>query len=109
LTSGKASPADWQQARTQLTSWRDNDAKLEPVLQGSAITLELAPMSKEIAEVATIGLRALDSLENHRAADPSTTANDLQALKNAEKPKAVLRDMLVAPVEDLVNAAAQQH
>jgi hexosaminidase len=109
LTSGKASPAEWQQARALLTKWRDNDVKLEPVLQGSAITLELVPVSKEIAEVAAIGLRALDSLENHRPVDASATANDLQVLKNAEKPKAVLRDMLVAPVENLVHAAAQQH
>lgn len=109
LTSGDASPAEWQQARTLLTKWRDNDVKVEPVLQGSAITLELVPVSKEIAEVAAIGLRAIDGLENHRTVDASVTANDLQVLKNAEKPKAVLRDMLVAPVEDLVHAAAQQH
>ena len=109
LTSGKASPAEWQQARALLTGWRDNDGKVEPVLQGSAITLELVPVSKEIAEVAAIGLRALDSLENHHTVDASVTANDLQVLKNAEKPKAVLRDMLVTPVEDLVHAAARQH
>jgi len=107
LTAGKASPAEWQQARTLLTGWRDNDGKVEPVLQGSAITLELVPVSKEIAEVAAIGLRALDSLENHSTVDASVTASDLQVLKNAEKPKAVLRDMLVAPVEDLVRAAAR--
>lgn len=109
LTSGKASPEDWQQARAQLIAWRDNDAKLEPVLQRSAVTLELVPVSKEIAEVAAIGLRALDSLENHPAADAAATANDLQRLKDAEKPKAELRDMLAAPVEALVNAAAQHH
>lgn len=109
LTSGKASPAEWQRARARLTKWRDNDAKVELVLQGSAITLELVPVSKEIAEVAAIGLRALESLENRRTAAASATANDLEVLKNAEKPKAVLRDMLVAPVEDLVHAASQQH
>jgi hexosaminidase len=107
LTSGRASPAEWLQARALLTGWRDNDAKVEPVLQGSAITLELVPVSKQIAEVAAIGLRALDNLENHRTVDASVTAKDLQVLKNAEKPKAVLRDMLVAPVEDLVHAAAR--
>jgi hexosaminidase len=107
LTSGNASPAEWQHARALLTGWLDNDAKVEPVLQDSAITPELAPVSKEIAEIAAIGLRALDSLENHRTVDASVTANDLQVLKNAEKPKAVLRDMLVSPVEDLVHAAAR--
>src|SRR5206468_2568747 len=71
LTSGNASPAEWQQARVLLTKWRDNDVKVEPVLQGSAITLELVPVSKEIAEVAAIGLRAIDGLENHRTVDAS--------------------------------------
>jgi hypothetical protein len=55
-----------------------------------------------------IGLRALDDLQNHRAPDAATTQNDTQVLKAAEKPQAVLRNMIVAPVEMLVQAAGTQ-
>ena len=41
IVAGKASPQQWQQARAWLELWRDNDAKLQPSLQRSAITAEL--------------------------------------------------------------------
>lgn len=107
LASGKASTGDWQEARAQLTRWRENDAVLEPQLGKSALTAELIPVSHEVAQVAAIGLRALDDLEKQHTADAAVTQADLQTLKAAEKPKAVLRDMLVAPVEELVRAAGR--
>ena len=108
ITAGNASPEQWQKAKDWLTLWRDNDAKLQPTLKNSDITAELAPLSGTVAEVSTIGLRALDDLQNHRAADPAITQKDLQTLKSAEKPQAVLRNMIVAPVEGLVQAAGAQ-
>jgi hexosaminidase len=56
--------------------------------------------------VATIGLRALDDLQNHRSAAPDLAASNMQLLKTAEKPQAVLRNMIVPPVEALVQASA---
>ena len=53
-------------------------------------------------------LRALDDLQNRRVPDTVTTQNDTQMLKAAEKPQAVLRNMAVAPVETLVQAAGAQ-
>jgi hexosaminidase len=91
-----------------LTLWRDNDAKLEPSLKNSEITAELIPVSQTLAQVSEIGLRALDDLENQRVADTAVTQADTQTLKSAEKPQAVLRDMIVAPVETLVQAAGAQ-
>jgi hexosaminidase len=106
MVAGKGSPEDWQQARAWLVLWRDNDAKLQPTLSRSAITAELAPLSRDVAQVATIGLRALDDLENHRAGNPDLVQSNMHLLKTAEKPEAVLRDMIVAPVEALVQATA---
>ena len=108
IVSGSASPEQWQAARNWLTLWSDNDAKLQPSLRNSDITAELSPVSNTVAQVSIIGLRALDDLQNHRAADASTTQKDLQTLKVAEKPQAVLRNMIVAPVEKLVQAAGGQ-
>jgi hexosaminidase len=108
IVAGKASPEQFQKAKESLTAWRDNDAKLEPSLKMSDITAELVPLSQSVSQVATIGLRALDDLQNHRAPDAATTQNDTQVLKAAEKPQAVLRNMIVAPVEMLVQAAGTQ-
>lgn len=108
ILAGNATPEQLQKAKTWLTLWRDNDAKLEPSLKNSDITAELIPVSQTLSQVSTIGLRALDDVQNHHAADTSTTQSDLQTLKAAEKPQAVLRDMIVAPVEMLVQAAAAQ-
>ena len=102
--AAKASPADWQQARTWLELWRDNDAKLQPSLTHSEITAELVPLSRDLSQVATIGLRALDDLQNHRPANPDLAQSNIQLLKGFEKPEAVLRNMIVAPVETLVQA-----
>jgi hexosaminidase len=106
IVTGKASPEQWQQAREWLTLWRDNDAKLQPSLPHSEITAELVPVSHDLSQVATIGLRALDDLENHRPASPDLAASNMQLLKTAEKPEAVLRNMIVPPVEALVRALA---
>ncbi|HLY39811.1 MAG TPA: family 20 glycosylhydrolase [Terracidiphilus sp.] len=105
IASGKATPEQWQQARRSLTIWRDNDAKLQPTLGESELTDELKPVSSTLAQVAGIGLQALDALENHRAMPERQ--NDMQVLKDGEKPQAVLRDMIVQPVELLVQATQQ--
>ena len=105
IVAGKASPEEWQQARQWLELWRYNDAKLQPSLQRSEITAELAPLSHDLSQVASIGLRALDDLQSHRAANPDLAASNMQLLKTAEKPEAVLRNMIVPPVEVLVQAA----
>jgi hexosaminidase len=108
ITAGSASQEQWQTARLWLTEWRHNDAKLEPTLKASDITAELQPLSQTVSQVAAIGLRALDDLQNHHSADGATSQNDLQTLKAAEKPQAVLRNMIVAPVELLVQAAGKK-
>jgi hexosaminidase len=106
IVAGKASPQQWQQARAWLTLWCDNDAKLQPVLQKSEITAELIPLSHSLAQVASIGIQALDDLQAHRRPADPTLQSNLQTLKAAAKPQAVLRNMIVPSVELLVNATA---
>lgn len=108
IVAGNATAEEWQKAKNWLTLWRDNDAKLHPALKDSEITAELIPLSQSLSQVSAIGLRALDDLQNHRVADGAITQGDAQTLKTAEKPQAVLRNMIVAPVEKLVQAAAAQ-
>ncbi|MGH9617319.1 MAG: family 20 glycosylhydrolase [Acidobacteriaceae bacterium] len=108
IASGKATPAQWQQARQWLSLWRDNDAKLQPLLLKSDLTVDLVPVSHTLAQVATIGLSALDDLQNNRAVSADVRLQDLSALKTAEKPQAVVVDMVAPSVELLVQATKSQ-
>jgi hexosaminidase len=105
IAAGKASPEQWQKARNWLVLWRDNDAKLQPSLKNSELTAELIPVSHTLSQVAAIGLRALDDLQNHHAVDRATVKSNMTILKAAEKPEAVLRDMVAPSVEVLEQAA----
>jgi hexosaminidase len=107
IAVGTPTPEVWQKARDLLVTWRDNDAKLQPALAGSELTAELSGLSKSVSQVAGIGLEALDDLKNHRVMPADVREKNLQVLKAAAKPKAVLVDKLVAPVELLVKASGK--
>ncbi len=108
IASGQATPEQWRQAREWLTLWRDNDAKLQPMLVQSSVTEELVPLSQGLNQVAVIGLQALDDLQNNHAMDTDTRSQNLTLLKTAAKPQAVLIDMVAPSVELLVEATKTQ-
>ena len=105
ISTGKTVPGDWQKARQWLVLWRDNDAVLQPSLVQFALTVELVPLSRNLSKVATIGLLALDSLQNNLPETAESQKEQLSQLKDLEKPEAVLIDMIVPGVEVLVQAA----
>ncbi|MHB1936021.1 MAG: family 20 glycosylhydrolase [Acidobacteriaceae bacterium] len=108
IASGKATPEQFDQAKTWLVLWRDNDAKLQPLLVKSDLTVDLVPVSRSLAQVATMGLQALDDLQNNRVVGADTRQQNLASLKIAEKPQAVVVDMVVPSVELLVQATKAQ-
>jgi hexosaminidase len=108
IASGQATPEQWRQAREWLTLWRDNDARLQPLLTQSSVTEELVPLSHDLNQVAVIGLLALDDLENNRAMDAVTRSQNLSVLKTDAKPQAVLVDMVAPSVGLLVQATKTQ-
>jgi len=108
IAAGKAMPEDWQSARDWLVLWLDNDAKLEPTLARSDLTAELVPVSKSLEQTAEIGLSALDSLRGGKAISFGEQKQALAALAEAEKPQAVLLQMVAPSVELLVKAEKVQ-
>ncbi len=107
IAAGNASAQQIQQARGCLTQWRDNDAKLQPTLKQSELTAELISVSRTLSQVSSIGLSALDAIENHRTLSAELVQSNLATLKAAEKPDAVLRDMIAPAVEMLEEAAGK--
>ena len=108
IAAGKANPQQWQEARSWLELWRDNDAKLQPLLGRSDITAELVPVSQTLSQVAAIGLEALDDLQNHRVASSDVVQKKVDFLKVAAKPQAVLLDMVAPSAQLLVQATGNQ-
>jgi hexosaminidase len=104
ISSGTATPQDWQQAREWLVLWRDNDAKLQPLLKQSFLTQDLAPVSSSLRQVAEIGLQALDDLHENRSVSSDLRQRNIEFLKSAAKPQAVLLLMPASSVERLVEA-----
>lgn len=104
ITQGKATLQEWQQARQWLMMWRDNDAKLQPLLARSYLTQDLAPVSRNLSQVAEIGLQALDDLHENRLVGTELRQRNIEFLKSSEKPQAVLLLMVVPSVELLVQA-----
>jgi hexosaminidase len=104
IVTGKATAEDWDQAQLWLMLWRDNDAQLQPLLPKSELTSDLAPVSSNLHHVSQIGLDAIGYLRDHRTAPPEWKTRELAFLKRSEKPQAVLVDMIVPPVEKLVQA-----
>jgi hexosaminidase len=108
IAAGKAASGDWQKARQWLVLWRDNDAVLQPSLVRSALTAELVPVSRNLSQAATIGLIALDALQNSTLVNGETQKKQLSELKELEKPEAVLLNRIVPGVEVLVQATKTQ-
>jgi hexosaminidase len=108
IASGKAISDDWQQARRWLVLWRDNDAKLQPLLARSYLTRDLAPVSQNLSHTAEIGLQALDALENNRLVSAEVRQRNIDFLESAAKPQAVLLLMVAPSVELLVQATKPQ-
>jgi hexosaminidase len=104
IAAGKGTPEDWHQAQQWLVLWRDNDAKLQPLLARSFLTQDLAPVSHNLAEVAKIGLQALDDLKQNRVVNADVRNRNIDFLNDAAKPHAVLLLMVAPSVETLVKA-----
>jgi hexosaminidase len=104
IASGKATTQEWQQAREWLVLWRDNDAKLQPLLARSYLIQDLVQLSRNLSEVAAIGLQALDDLRENRLVSADVRQRNIEFLEFSAKPQAVLLLMVAPPVELLVQA-----
>jgi hexosaminidase len=100
--------AAFGEIRTLLTAWRDNDAKLHPLLEHSFLLRDVIPVSQDLAALGESGLRALDYLEKSETSPESWRVQQLSRIESAREAKADLLLMVVTPVERLIEASARQ-
>jgi len=85
---------DLPQIRAWLILWRDNDAKLEPILEKSFLLKEDIPASRDLSRLAAI---ALDAVDGH-ASDQSAF------LEQAKKLHAEVELAIVPAIEKLIHS-----
>ena len=98
-------PALAAQMRAQLSLWRDNDTKLQPLMQRSFLVKEVAATSQDLSAAAAAGLAALDAVEKG-GADEAWKAQQIAVLQQAQKPNGQLLLMPAPAIQKLVEAAA---
>ena len=106
--SGYKDQATEVQIRSYLTTWRDNDARLHPVLEQSVLLQEDVPLSQSLSALGAAGLQALDYLDKGQTAPDSWKAQQLAVIEQAKTRQANMLLMVVAPVQQLVEASAVQ-
>ena len=107
VQSGYKDQAAKAQIRNWLTLWRDNDAKLHPLLQQSALLQEDTPVSQNLAMLAAAGLQAIDYLDKGLPEPDLWKAQQSAVIEQAKKPVAGLLLMVVGPVQQLVEVSGQ--
>jgi hexosaminidase len=106
IGSGYKDKAAEGQIRTRLAAWRDNDARLHPLLEQSFLLNELAPLSEDLSALGTAGLFALDYIDKSTPSPNSWRAQQLALVEQAKTPKADLLLMVVEPVQQLIERSA---
>jgi hexosaminidase len=108
IKSGYKDQAAEGQIRAWLTTWRDNDARLRPLLDQSALLQEDAALSQNLSALGTAGLQALDYLDKSQSPSDSWKTQQLAAVDQASKRSADLFIQVALPVQQLINASIGQ-
>jgi len=90
--------------RAQLSAWRDNDARLQPLMQHSFLVKEVAATSQDLSSLAAAGLAALDFGAKGGAAPEDWKTQQLAVIEQIEKPKSQLLVMPALAIRKLVEA-----
>jgi len=93
-------PEDLPRIREWLSLWRDNHARLAPVLANSALLAEDAEISKDLSAIAEAGLQALDKTH-----DAAWLAETRALLDRARKPKGELLLSVEPSIRKLIEAS----
>ena len=99
-------PAIAGRLRSQLASWRDNDAKLQPLVSRSFLVKEVAANSQDLSTLGGLGLAALDFAEKGGPAPDNWKTQQLALIEQIKKPKAQLLMMPATAVQKLVESVA---
>jgi len=106
IRSGYKDRASAMEIREGLTAWRDNDAKLRPLLGGSFLLSEVTSLSEDLSALGESGLFALNYLEQGVAPPAAWSSQQVALFERFKAPRADLLLVVTAPVQQLIEASA---
>ncbi len=106
LIAGSADAETKAKLRNLLTTWRDNDAKLQPVIAQSFLLQEDATLSRNLSALGSAGAEALDYIEGAQPPPSDWLEQKTVVIQNAGKPSAQLLLAITGSIQRLVVAAA---
>lgn len=108
LASGRMSRDTLNMVEHELVSWKENDARLEKVIDRSPILDEIRPLSRNLSEIAGIGLKALKYIRSNSSAGRAWVNASLSSLEKASEPCAEVKLEIVSPIEAMVRYAGRK-
>jgi hexosaminidase len=97
-------PSSRRELRRRLVRWRDNDAKLQPFLPASVFLADLAPVSHDLAELASVGLEVLDAIDSGQPIAPDKRAQQLTLVNQSSTHNAQMQIAIAPAIRHLVEA-----
>jgi len=94
--------------REAFTRWLSNDARFQTLAEGNALLLELKPLSKDLSELGSMGLKALDYLDGKQTAPGDWAAIQTAELTRIQKPNVEVTLEAYKPVKVLVDGLARK-
>ncbi len=108
VAAPEAASAEMAELCVTLRAWAENDARLEPLAEGNGLLGELRPLSRRLAALGAMGLRAVEYLESGKAAPARWLEQQNQALAAMETPSAEVTLAAVRPVRLLLAALSRR-
>ena len=105
IRSGYKDKAAAELIRSSLKTWQDNDSGLHPLLESSFLLNEVTPLSENLSALGAAGLQALDYLDKSEPSPESWRTQQLVLVEHAKTPTADLLLMVVAPIQQLIEAS----
>jgi hexosaminidase len=104
IKSGYKDLATETEIRMWLTTWRDNDVSLHPLLQQTFLLKQDVALSQNLSALGAAGLEALDYLDKGQPEPDSWKTQQVALINQAKQRSDDLLLMVVAPIEQLVEA-----
>jgi hexosaminidase len=100
----RMSADDASTLRRQFTVWAGNDAQFQSIAGRNALLSELKPLSKDLSELGTIGLKALEYRASGQAAPADWLAAQQVEIARIQKPNAEVTLAAFRPVKILLDS-----
>jgi len=104
IKSGYKDLATETEIRMWLTTWRDNDVRLHPLLQQTFLLKQDVALSQNLSALGAAGLEALDYLDKGQPEPDSWKTQQVALINQAKLRTDDLLLMVIGPIEQLVEA-----